>query len=220
MIKLNNVTKTYISGRNRETTPIKNFSVEINRGETVILSGPSGSGKSTILSMIAALLKPSSGFVEVDGQIVSKLPEHFSALYRRDKVGMIFQQFNLISGISTEDNIALPLTPSEIPARIIKELVMEMMMKLDITDRAHLSTDKLSGGEMQRVAIARALINNPSVVLADEPTANLDSRLTEELIGIFKVLKNEGRTMLIATHDSKLINCGIADRVITMTKES
>jgi putative ABC transport system ATP-binding protein len=219
MITLQGVTKTYKNNRHGDIVAVRNLTLAIKKGETIILSGPSGSGKSTVLNMIAGLIKPTSGSVEVAGQVVSKLPEHFASLYRREKIGMIFQQFNLINNISAADNIALPLTPSGMSAKDIKKRVTEMITKLDILDRAHLNSEKLSGGEMQRVAIARALINNPAVILADEPTANLDSKLTADLIDIFSIIKTEGRTIVIATHDSALTNSALADRVIKMSKE-
>lgn len=218
MIKITNVTKTYNPGRQDETTPLKNFHMEVSDGETVILSGPSGSGKSTVLHMIAGLIKPTEGLIEVQGKAVSKLPEHFAAKFRRENIGMIFQKFHLIGNMSTAENVALPLLPSALSHRRIKEKTDSLLSSMGIADRAGTHAEKLSGGEMQRAAIARALINDPKIILADEPTANLDKKLSDSFIDMIKELRRDGRTLVIATHDPALINSGIADRVIEMTK--
>jgi len=218
MIIFNNVSKTYMQGENDETTPIKDFSIEIKRGETVILNGPSGSGKSTLLNILAGLMKPTEGFVEIDRKVISKLPEHFSAQYRREHIGMIFQQYNLIESMTVADNIAIPLLPSSMHHKDIAKKVASILDKLHMGNKANMLVERLSGGEMQRTAIGRALINDPDIILADEPTANLDAHLTTTLLDIFKMLKSEGKTLLIATHDSAVTTSGIADRVITMSK--
>jgi len=218
MIKFTNVTKSYTIGRNDIVTPVKNLNIEISKGETVILSGPSGSGKSTVLNMTAGLIKPSAGVVEIDEKMISKLPEHFASKYRRDHIGMIYQQYNLIENMTVADNVSVPLIPSGMNIKEIRNRVYVALEKLNMTDKADMRIEKLSGGEMQRTAIARALINEPSLVLADEPTANLDSALTDSLLGIFRMMKNEGRTIIISTHDKYVCESGIADRVISMSK--
>ena len=173
MIKFTNVTKSYTIGRNDIVTPVKNLNIEISKGETVILSGPSGSGKSTVLNMTAGLIKPSAGVVEIDEKMISKLPEHFASKYRRDHIGMIYQQYNLIENMTVADNVSVPLIPSGMNIKEIRNRVYAALEKLNMTDKADMRIEKLSGGEMQRTAIARALINEPALVLADEPTANL-----------------------------------------------
>jgi len=219
MININNITKTYNTGKANETSPVKDFSAVINKGELVILSGPSGSGKSTVLNIIAGILKPTHGAVDIDGRIISKLPEHFAAKFRMDHIGMIFQQFHLIDNMTVTDNVSLPLLPSSLNHQKVIKRVKYLLDKLCITDKAELKAGQLSGGEMQRAAIARALINTPEIILADEPTANLDKKLTYEFIDIIRELKKEGKTIVIATHDSAIIESGIATKVIEMTKE-
>lgn len=213
MIKFTSVTKKY-----KDITPLDDFSMEIAAGETVILSGRSGSGKTTVLSLTAALTRPTSGSIEVNGKQTAKLPEEFAALFRRESVGMIFQNYNLLPGLSVIDNITIPLLPTKMLMKQQQERAYTLMEKLNITDKAKTVVGRLSGGEQQRVAIARALINNPPVILADEPTSSLDATLTDRLLEIFAVIKAEGRTLLIATHDKAVIESGIADRIIGIEK--
>jgi putative ABC transport system ATP-binding protein len=211
MIKFEMVTKEY-----KDITPVENFSMEINAGETAVLSGRSGSGKSTILALAAALTRPTSGSIEINGKQVSKLPEDFASLFRRDNIGIIFQNYNLLPNLTALDNITLPLLPTKVSFSEQKDRAFSLMQRLQISDRANTKTGTLSGGEQQRVAIARALINNPPVMLADEPTSNLDAKLTATLIEIFSTMKTEGRTLLIATHDRAITESGIADRIVRM----
>lgn len=218
MIKIADVTMTYNAGRPDEISPVRNFSLEIASGETVIINGPSGSGKSTLLNIIAGLTRPTNGAAFVEGKTVSKIPEHFAAKFRRENIGMIFQRFHLLHGMTAAENIALPLIPSGMSTSEINSRVSELLRMMDMEDRAHTPAEKLSGGEMQRAAIARALVNGPKIILADEPTANLDAALTESFIKLFRSLKADGRTIVIATHDPALTGAGIADRVIEMTK--
>lgn len=213
MIKFTAVTKKY-----KDITPLDNFSMEISAGETVILSGRSGSGKTTVLSLTAALTRPTSGSIEVNGRQTAKLPEEFAALFRRESVGMIFQNYNLLPNLSAIDNITIPLLPTKITMKQQNERACVLMEKLGIADKAKTAVNRLSGGEQQRVAIARALINNPPVILADEPTSSLDAKLTDTLLEIFAAMKAEGKTLLIATHDRAVAESGIADRIIGIEK--
>lgn len=219
MIIFSNVTKNYKTGKSNIVTPLRDFNLQISKGETVILSGPSGSGKSTVLNMTAGLIKPTEGYVEIDGRIISKLPEHFAAKYRRENIGMIYQQYNLIENMTVSDNISVPLIPTGISIKEINKRVEEVLKSLDMADKADTLVEKLSGGEMQRTAIARAMVNNPAVVLADEPTANLDATLTGNLLKTFENMKREGKTIIISTHDKHVTESGIADKVVTMSKE-
>lgn len=215
MIHIERVTKVYRRAQADETIPLRDFSLHIEPGESVVLKGPSGSGKSTVLNMIAGLIKPDKGTVETAGKLISRLPEQFAAAFRRENIGMIFQRYHLLEEITVLDNITLPLLPSCIPLKDLHHKAFELMEKLEITDKAASPVSGLSGGEMQRTAIARALINDPQIILADEPTANLDEKLTEEFIKMMKLLRSEGKTIVTATHDPALTN---GARVIEMTK--
>ncbi len=201
MIKVTKVNKVFNQGKINETVALKDISFEVKDGELAILKGPSGSGKSTILSIIAALLKPTSGDVEVDGKKIAKLPDNFASLYRRENIGFIFQKFNLIPTLSVFENVILPLIPSNLSKQEIEQKAKQSMEKFSIYHKKDDLAKNLSGGEQQRVAIARALVNNPKIILADEPTANLDAKLSSSFLEFVKELHSEKKTILIATHD-------------------
>jgi len=213
-IQLKSVGKTYQLG---QTTvhALRNASLEIDQGEFVALVGPSGSGKSTLLQMMGALDQPSSGEVWVDNQPVNKMNDHELAKIRRDRIGFIFQSFNLIPVLSVFGNVELPLVLQNIPKKERSDRVYAMLERVGLSDRALHKTEELSGGQRQRVAIARALITNPSIVLSDEPTANLDSRTGEEIIDLLCRLNEEQHvTLLFATHDPKIVKH--AKRVVSI----
>ena len=203
MIELKNVSKIYNLGTPKEVVALKEVDLSIPKGEFVLLVGPSGSGKSTLLSLIGALTRPTSGSVIVDGEYVSKLPDHFAALYRRQKIGFIFQKFNLLEELSVLENVLLPLVPTDMPYESIKKRAQEVMKRFSIEHKSATPVSRLSGGEQQRVAIARSLINDPPIVLADEPTANLDSKLVDRFFKILKELQAQGKTLVVATHDPR-----------------
>ncbi|MDD3324544.1 MAG: ABC transporter ATP-binding protein [Sulfurospirillaceae bacterium] len=213
MIKLEKVTKVFAQGQN-EVVALKDISLHVRGGEFVVLKGASGSGKSTILSLIAGLSKPTCGEILVDGKSISKLFDNFSAMFRRENIGFIFQKYNLIPTLSVKENIIVPLIPSNPDPKEIQIRACEVMEKFSIASKADMLVKNLSGGEQQRVAIARALINNPRIIIADEPTANLDSKLSLELIEILKKLKAENRTILVATHDPLFFELDCVDCVI------
>lgn len=210
MIIFENVTKTY----DKSATPVNHFSMHINEGQTAVLKGESGCGKSTILSLAAALTRPTSGSIIIDGKPIAKLPEHLSAIMRRDNIGIIFQSFHLIPSLTVLENVTVPLLPTGRSMKEINKEAEKLLDKLGIAGKRDMNVTKLSGGEQQRTAIARALINNPKIILADEPTANLDRDLTDSVIDIFRNLAAEGRTILIATHDLVITESGIADTII------
>ncbi|GBD98582.1 macrolide export ATP-binding/permease protein MacB [bacterium BMS3Abin07] len=216
IIKTENVTKVLNRGRPNEVRPVRDVSMEISKGETVVLKGPSGSGKTSLLSLVGCMNRPTSGKIIVKGKDVAKLPERFLNLIRRNTFGFIFQQLNLINGISVKENIMLPLYPTGSGFPELKKRAENIMDKLGITHRKHFPVQGLSGGEQQRVAIARALINNPDIILADEPTAHLDTKLSGDLINIMKLLKEEGKTIVIATHDPLIYERDFIDRMIEM----
>lgn len=213
MIVLHEVCKQFMQG-DEEAHALKKISLEIKKGECVVLKGASGSGKSTLLSLIAGLMQPSSGKISVDGKEISKLPESFSAQLRRKNIGFIFQKFHLIPHLSALENVVAPLIPENIPVSVLEEKANAVMKQCGIAHKANMRVNRLSGGEQQRVAIARALVNKPSIILADEPTANLDESLSMALIAEFETLKQQGVTQLIATHDPLFFELPFVDRIV------
>jgi len=214
MIILKDITKKYELNKNNTITAIENISLHIKEGELVVLKGVSGSGKSTILSLVASLTKPTTGEVIVDNQRVSKLPDNFASDYRQRTIGFIFQKYNLIPTLSVEDNILLPLVPTNPDENEARAKLDRVLSQFNIKNKQHSIVRNLSGGEQQRVAISRALINNPKVIIADEPTANLDEKLSKDFIDILQTLKQSGKTILVATHDPLFFDLDIVDRVI------
>ncbi|HHD81048.1 MAG TPA: ABC transporter ATP-binding protein [Campylobacterales bacterium] len=214
MIILKDITKIYEINRNNSVTAIEDINLHIKKGELIVLRGVSGSGKSTILSLVASLTKPTRGEVIVDNQRVSKLPDNFASDYRQSTIGFIFQKYNLIPTLSVEDNILLPLVPTNPNEDEAKAKLDKVLGQFNIRDKQHTIVRNLSGGEQQRVAIARALINNPKVIIADEPTANLDEKLSKDFINILQTLKKSNKTIIVATHDPIFFDLDIVDRII------
>ena len=214
MIKLNNVTKIYEINKNNSVTAIKDINIMIKEGELVVLKGASGSGKSTILSLIAGLSKPTNGEVIVDNKRISKLPDDFLSLYRRENIGFIFQKYNLIPSLSVQDNILVPLIPDNPDEESIEKKLHYIMEKFNIIHKKEITVKNLSGGEQQRVAISRSMINDPKIIIADEPTANLDEKLSLNFIEILKQLKSTGKTIIIATHDPLFFELDFVDKII------
>lgn len=213
MIQLQNIFKTF--QYNSETIyALENISLHIKEGELIVLKGPSGSGKSSILSLIAALSKPTSGEVIVENKRISKLPDDFATLYRRKTVGIIFQKHNLISELNVKENILLPLIPLNLEHHLLEEKIYKVMKTFKIDHKADVIVKNLSGGEQQRVAIARANVSNPKIILADEPTASLDKKLSEDFIEILKEMKKERKTVIVATHDPLFFGLDFVDREI------
>ena len=216
MIKIKNITKQYVLNKNNTVRALNNINLEFKEGELIVIKGASGSGKSTLLSLIAALSKPTSGEVIVDGKQISKLPDNFASIYRRDNIGFIFQKYNLIPTLSVEENIALPLVPLNPYAKSLSDKLEAAMEMFHITHKKDVVVKNLSGGEQQRVAIARANVNNPKIIIADEPTANLDEKLSLHFIEILRELKALGKTIVVATHDPLFFNLDFVDREIEM----
>lgn len=214
MIELTDVTKIYEVNKSDKVTALLNVNLKIQEGELVILKGSSGSGKSTILSLIAALSKPTSGEVLVDTKKISKLPDNFSSEYRRDNIGFIFQKYNLIPNLSVQENILLPLFPLNLDAKNMHKKLELVMMRFNIGHKQDVVVRNLSGGEQQRVAIARANVNDPKIILADEPTANLDEKLSLHFIEMLRELKALKKTIIIATHDPLFFGLDFVDREI------
>lgn len=230
VIELSKVTKLFTIGPDNRFTAVDEVSLTIRAGTMTILKGPSGSGKTTLLSLIGCMSRPSSGRILLRGVRTSffndpaadngfdssSLPERFLTEVRRSTFGFIFQHFNLIKGISALENIMLPAYPSGENLKPVKQRALELMERFDLLRHAAAPIDWLSGGELQRVAIARALINNPAAIIADEPTAHLDSRLSASFMECVAALRDSGKTVLIASHDPLVCDSTLADQVIEM----
>ena len=205
--------RTYASGR-ATVAALAGVTIGIRRGEFVAVMGPSGSGKSTLLNVVAGLERPTGGMVRVDGEDLAKLDEEALARHRSKRVGMVFQAFNLLPRFRVVDNVALPLAFSGIPTAERTRRARAMLDRLGMSSRADHRSNELSGGELQRAAIARALIGEPAILLADEPTGNLDSANGAALIALFAELHAQGQTVLLVTHDAQI--AAHAERIIRM----
>ncbi len=203
MIKLENIQRTFKVG-DEIVHGLDNVSLEINAGEYVSIMGPSGSGKSTLLNVLGLLDKPDAGQYYLDGKNVVQLSDNEQAKTRREKVGFVFQSFHLVPRLTAAENIALPLTLAGVNQHEREQRAAEVMESLSLMDRAHHRPDQLSGGQRQRVAIARAVITKPVLLLADEPTGNLDHKSGMEVINILELLNQQGITLLLVTHDVDL----------------
>lgn len=210
------VRKVYNAGRPDETIALHDVSVAINRGGVTVVKGPSGSGKTSLLSAIGCMSRPTAGRILVDGKDVVKLPERFLTDLRRKKFGFIFQQYHLIRNLSVMENILLPLYPTDMSPAEMKRRALAVMDRLAMSGKKNLEVKDLSGGEQQRAAIARALINDPAIIVADEPTAHLDHVLAAEFMRILSGLHDEGRTIVIATHDPFVFGHELVGRTIAM----
>ncbi len=204
VLELKNITKTYVTGIN-SFNALDNVSLKIHEGEFMSITGPSGSGKSTLMHIIGLLDNPTSGEVILNGRNIAKLKEHQLAQIRNVTLGFVFQQFNLLAKTSSLDNVMLPLLYSDVPKKNRPNIALELLQKVNLADKMTNTPAQLSGGQQQRVAIARALVNNPKIILADEPTGNLDSKSGIEIMKLFHHLNEvEGRTIVFVTHDMDL----------------
>ena len=232
MIKLLNVRKGFNIGKPNEFMAVNGITLSIEANRITVLKGPSGSGKTTLLSLIACMVKPTSGRITIlrsgldgDGTLpsgnaaeieVTSLPERFLTDIRCKTFGFIFQQLNLIKGISILENVMLPAYPLGEKHGVVQARAQSLLDTFGLRDRASAKVEWLSGGETQRVAMARALMNNPPVIIADEPTAHLDSKLSVKFMEIVSQLKDEGRTAIIASHDPLIFGASMVDRVIVI----
>jgi putative ABC transport system ATP-binding protein len=201
MLELENVTKVYRAGQT-EVPALRGISCRIESGEMVAIMGPSGSGKSTLMNIIGCLDKPTSGQYHLDGTEVSELDDNELAEIRGKKIGFVFQSFHLLSRTTALANVELPLIYAGASNR--RERALEVLDSVGLAQRVTHKPSELAGGEQQRVAIARALVNNPSLVLADEPTGNLDTRTSQEIMAILEKLHQQGMTIVIVTHESDI----------------
>jgi len=213
IIHLENIVKSYYLGK-QELQVLKGLNMDVFKNEYVALMGPSGSGKSTLMNILGCLDTPSGGKYILNGKDVSSMPDDDLAEVRNKEIGFVFQQFNLLPRLTALDNVALPLIYSGIGKAERLDRAMEVMRKVKLDDRSTHKPNELSGGQCQRVAIARALINNPSIILADEPTGNLDSKTSHEIMDILGKIHNDGNTVILVTHEEDI--AGFAHRVIRL----
>ncbi|MGO9013913.1 MAG: ABC transporter ATP-binding protein [Dissulfurispiraceae bacterium] len=230
MIELSDIRKVFNSGRPNEFTAVDGITLSIDSHKITVLKGPSGSGKTTLLSIIGCMARPTSGRIQLTGSLtrrvtlavegaaaeVTSLPERFLTGIRRRAFGFIFQQFNLIKGITVLENVMLPAYPIGEDFKLLRERASRILSDLNLSGKLFSKVEWLSGGEAQRVGIARALINDPAVIIADEPTAHLDTKLSGEFMGILESLKGDGKTVIIASHDPIVFDSTIIDRIVEM----
>jgi putative ABC transport system ATP-binding protein len=213
IIQLENIQKSYQMGK-QVLKVLKGISLEVFKNEYVALMGPSGSGKSTLMNLLGCLDSPSGGRYILNGKDVSKMADDDLAEVRNKEIGFVFQQFNLLPRLTAAENVALPLVYNGSSKKIRTELSLEMLDRVGLSDRSHHKPNELSGGQNQRVAIARALVNNPSIILADEPTGNLDSKTSVEIMKIFDKIQSEGNTVILVTHEEDIAH--YAHRIIRL----
>jgi putative ABC transport system ATP-binding protein len=214
MIELQNIRKVYNEGQPNEYIAIHDLSLVICAHQVTVLKGPSGSGKTTLLSILGCMTRPTAGRIRLEDREITSLPERFLTAIRRQTFGFIFQQFNLLKGISVIENVMLPTYPLGEPFSLLKKQALSLLELFNLAHKAAAKVEWLSGGEAQRVAIARALVNNPGVIIADEPTAHLDTKLSREFMHIMHDFKAQGKTILIASHDPIVHESEVVDRVV------
>ncbi|WP_027397367.1 ABC transporter ATP-binding protein [Anaerovibrio lipolyticus] len=218
-ISLRGIKKLYKVG-DQEVAALNGIDLDIKEGEFAALMGPSGSGKSTLMNILGCLDRPSIGSYKLDGQEVAHLSDDMLARTRNQKIGFVFQNFNLLSRISALENVALPLVYAGVDSDEREERAMYFLEQVGLADRADHQPNELSGGQRQRVAIARALVNDPQIIMADEPTGNLDTKSTKEIMEIFQSMHEKGRTIILVTHEPDIAVCAsrqllVRDGVIT-----
>lgn len=213
ILQLNSICKSYYLGK-QELQVLKGITLDIYKNEYVALMGPSGSGKSTLMNILGCLDSPTKGTYILNDKDVSKMPDNDLADVRNKEIGFVFQQFNLLPRLTAAENVALPLVYNGTAKKKRLEQALEMLDRVGLSDRSHHKPNELSGGQNQRVAIARALVNNPAIILADEPTGNLDSKTSVEIMEIFGKIQREGNTVILVTHEEDIAN--YAHRVIRL----
>ena len=216
MINIRGVSLVYNQGKQNEFCALKNINLDINNGELVILKGVSGSGKSTLLSLIAMLQKPTSGEILIDGTNIAKLPDAFCSEFRHKRLGLVFQNFNLIEGLSVYENLLAPFALTNLKANVREEMIKKALNLANISHKRDENVSNLSGGERQRCAVARALSMDADIILADEPTANLDRQNARAFLGLLESFKALKKSVIVATHDSIFDELGATDRVVSL----
>ena len=212
LVRVEDVTKTYHRGAPDEVRAVRGISMTVSRGEVLVLEGPSGSGKTSLLTIIGCMSRPTSGQIVVGDRRVSRLSETALTSIRRSTFGFIFQHLHLIPDLTVKDNVMLPLYPTGMAVAEMDERVDRALSAMHLEHRRGAKAGRISGGEQQRTAIARALVNEPTIVIADEPTAHLDSVLSVELLEILAELNRSGTTIIIATHDPRVMDHPIVSR--------
>jgi putative ABC transport system ATP-binding protein len=213
VIAATGLTKTYAAD-GAPVRAVDGVDLVVEAGETVSVMGPSGCGKSTLLHLLGGLDRTDAGEIVLDGRRVERLSETAWAVLRRSTIGFVFQSYNLVDELTAVENVELPALLVGVPARRARRRALELLERLEVADRRNHLPDRLSGGERQRVALARALVNDPLLILADEPTGNLDSRATGEILRLFADLRASGQSLLVVTHDARVAST--ADRLLTM----
>lgn len=213
IIHLEKIRKSYFMGSN-SLEVLKGLQLDIYKNEYVALMGPSGSGKSTLMNILGCLDSPTSGTYVLNGHDVSKMQDADLAQVRNKEIGFVFQQFNLLPRLTAAENVALPLIYAGIPQKVRSEMAHEVLGKVGLGERSHHKPNEMSGGQIQRVAIARALVNNPAIILADEPTGNLDTRTSYEIMQLFTKIHAAGNTVVLVTHEEDIAS--YAHRVIRL----
>lgn len=213
IIHLENLKKDYYLGK-QVIEVLKGISLDIFKNEYVALMGPSGSGKSTLMNIVGCLDTPTSGKYILNNKDVSRTSDNDLADVRNNEIGFVFQQFNLLPRLTALENVALPLVYAGVPKKQRTQKAMQVLEQVDLADRAHHKPNEMSGGQNQRVAIARALVNDPSIILADEPTGNLDSKTSYEIMSIFGKIHDAGNTVILVTHEEDISN--FAHRIVRL----
>lgn len=216
MINVRGVSLVYNQGKQNEFCALKNINLDVNNGELVILKGVSGSGKSTLLSLIALLQKPTSGEILIDGTNIAKLPDAFCSEFRHKRLGLVFQNFNLIDGLSVYENLLAPFALTNFKTNVRDEMIKKALELANIAHKRDENVSNLSGGERQRCAVARALSMDADIILADEPTANLDRQNARAFLGLLESFKALKKSVIVATHDSIFDELGATDRVVSL----
>lgn len=216
MINVRGVSLVYNQGKQNEFCALKDINLDVNNGELVILKGVSGSGKSTLLSLIALLQKPTSGEILIDGTNIAKLPDAFCSEFRHKRLGLVFQNFNLIEGLSVYENLLAPFALTNFKANVRDEMIKKALELANISHKRDENVSNLSGGERQRCAVARALSMDADIILADEPTANLDRQNARAFLGLLESFKALKKSVIVATHDSIFDELSATDRVVSL----
>ena len=216
MINIRGVSLVYNQGKQNEFCALKNINLDVNNGELVILKGVSGSGKSTLFSLIALLQKPTSGEILIDGTNIAKLPDAFCSEFRHKRLGLVFQNFNLIEGLSVYENLLAPFALTNFKANVREEMIKKALELANISHKRDENVSNLSGGERQRCAVARALSMDADIILADEPTANLDRQNARAFLGLLESFKALKKSVIVATHDSIFDELSATDRVVSL----